>query len=262
MDHFAGRLGLLDDGADELLLPGDPGEVGDDVAQDMPGSHERQGLRAVHVVAAGVRQMEAGQRVLHRLVDADRHAAHGVDQPLETVEVELDVMVDGQPRELLHRLYDDVRTVVEGRVDLAEAVTRDVHSKVTRDAENGGVVVDRVDPHQDDRVGSLAGALRRGSERMLFLLGEARTTVASQDQKVADVLHAWRRDVREAVAMAPATGVELRHVRLDVPDGGDGEGRARRQHDRKDACHQQERLPRSRMAGGPSAPWPDGLIDH
>src|SRR5207237_8558526 len=66
----AGGKRLGDQGPHELLLAGDPGEVRDDVALDVPGPDEGQGLRATEVVATRVREVQSGQRVHQGLVDA------------------------------------------------------------------------------------------------------------------------------------------------------------------------------------------------
>ena len=83
MKERPGRQDLRYQGPHELLLPRDPREVRYEITLDVPGSNERQRLPSLEVVATRVRQVEAGQRVGHGLVDADGDAAQRVHHALE-----------------------------------------------------------------------------------------------------------------------------------------------------------------------------------
>ena len=145
---------LVDHGSEELLLPADPREVGDVVAGEVSGPDVRERLVAVEALATGLdheRRVRVGdvagfvhvdlgrrpirpcRRQVPRRVDLVRrdaqvHTAQRVHDPLEPVEVDVQVVVDREAREVRHGLRDALgpttaQTALERGVDAIVAAS-------------------------------------------------------------------------------------------------------------------------------------------
>src|SRR5215218_4970897 len=109
-----------------------------------PGVHVQVGVAVVQPVAAAV---------------AEGDPAEGVDHVEEPGEVDLDVVVDGQPGGLGDRLDEQVGAAEgEGGVDLVRPAV-DAGPQVPRERDHHRLVPRRADVQDDDGVGALAGHL-------------------------------------------------------------------------------------------------------
>jgi hypothetical protein len=117
--------GRLDQGLQEGVLAADAAEVGQRVAApdavlevgEVAAARQGEGAVAVETDAAGLGDVEAGQLVPGGIGEADVDAVQGVDDRPEAVEVDQDVVVDGDAEVLLDGLDQLAGTAAEGRVD-------------------------------------------------------------------------------------------------------------------------------------------------
>ena len=133
--------------ADEVLLAGGADDVGVGVAV----AHVVERVAAAQPLVAGL-DVDRGVGdvgVEVAAVDVRVHAAHLVDRGLEALEVDVDHVVDADPREIgLHRPHRQPGSAVRvGGVDLRRAVAGDQDLEVAGDGEQrrgvlGGVQVD------------------------------------------------------------------------------------------------------------------------
>jgi hypothetical protein len=133
-----------------------------EVGVDVPGPHEGQGLDAAHVLAARG-HVEVGVAVLQPVagVVAQGDPAEGVDHLQEAGEVDLGVVVDGQPGRLRDRLDQQVGAAQgEGGVDLA-GVAVDLGAQVTRQEDQHRPVPPGAHVQDHDGVGAPAGHVHR-----------------------------------------------------------------------------------------------------
>ncbi len=157
---------------EDLLLPRLPGEVG--LADRAPDASVGEGRSAVEVMRSHVDAPAptghpgAGVlRVVEGLADVDVHATDGVDHPGEAGEVDGRVVVDRDPEQrtdrVLERSHPARREVLRvGRRVAHEAVDlrserpaipkRDV-DEVARDRGHADRLADRIERHDDQRVG-------------------------------------------------------------------------------------------------------------
>ena len=175
-DRFAHRPRA--DLAQERLLPADAPEVGDEVGGlpllrarveelEMAGAHERQRRRAVEIRATGPGDREVRERVARRCGEVDRDGAERVDDLAERVEVDLDVVVDGNVEVVRQRVDHALWSVVEGGVDLRLAPTRDVDPEVAGERHEEGATGIGIRVEHHDGVGALAPRVGRVAERLL-----------------------------------------------------------------------------------------------
>ncbi len=163
------RHGLGDRSAHEHLLPRDAPEVGGGIGLplailvqvlEVAGANELPRLLAVEHLALGCRHVQTGVAVANGSVEPHRHAADGIDELLEALEVDLDVVVDRDVEVVLDGVDQRLHAVRMGGVDalrLAGAGDRDV--QVAREGEHVGLLLLRVDPQHHDRVGALASGV-------------------------------------------------------------------------------------------------------
>ena len=105
------------------------------------------------VLPVGIVHRAVGVRVVNALVDHDVHAADGIDQADQAVEVDFGVVGDADARELGGFANGGGGTaVVVGGVELVRAVAVDVDHGVTRDGNERGLVLRRIDTHDDVRI--------------------------------------------------------------------------------------------------------------
>ena len=136
----------------------------------LPEAADLHGLLAVQVLHPGLEedvQVLGGVVVVHLHRDVELHAAHGVHQFHEPVQVDADVEVDGIPHQLGHHRLEVVDAIVEGGVDFREAL---VHQRVPGDGEHAHLLVGHVVGHQHDGVGVAADLVRAGQEEGVHLL--------------------------------------------------------------------------------------------
>jgi hypothetical protein len=216
----------------ELLLSGDPGEVGDRVPLDVPGPHERQGLLPIERGTAGLRDRQTGLLVVHGPIDAHTNAAEGVHEPLEARQVHLDVVVHREPREGLHGLHHEVGSPeLVGGVDLVDPMPGDPDPEVAGQVHDNGLLPARIDVEQDDRVRPLPLHGFLGSEGRLLFLREAGPGIAAEEQDVPRTLREVRRLV-EAPDGLDGVFAELEQ-QVDPPHR-----RGRHEHRQRPGCHQ------------------------
>ena len=160
----------------EGLLPIDATEVAAgirlptavDVLLHAPRPHVVERGGAVEGVAAGVEverdELETAVRVSRGRVDVDGDAAHGVDDALEALEVDLEVVLDGNVEVLLERVDHSLGPAagvrVERGIDLLLAEPRYVDGQVTgeRDEKTGLLLWVDVDHHERVRPLTAAGS--------------------------------------------------------------------------------------------------------
>src|SRR5690606_31501319 len=129
-------------------------------------------------------QVDAGQRVVDRLRQADVDTAEGVDHVGETGETDLRVAVDAQAGGDLHGLHQQLRHAEgEGRVELVAAVAGDAAVGIARQAHQRGRA-GAGDVHQHDGVGALGADLATGGQLLFLLGGQPRTAVRADQQPV------------------------------------------------------------------------------
>src|SRR5262249_23975892 len=141
------------------------------------GPHVGQGVAAVERVAAGMEvewdELEATLLVLGRRVDVDGHTAHRVHNALETLEIDLKVVMDRDQKVLLervdHQLWPTTKIVIERRVDLLLPQPRDVDLEVTRERHQKTRLLPGIDVDHHERVGALPGRVRRTAIPLLLL---------------------------------------------------------------------------------------------
>ena len=158
-----------------------PVEVG---AWGGTGTHIAERVGAVQLLAAR-RKVDTGERVGDRLRRTHRHPADGVDEPCESVELDLGVVVEAQPGRLLDGLGQQRRTADgERRVDLVGAVVRDLHIRVPRDGNHRGrgIRPQGGHVHKHDRVGVPVADVAAGAEFGLLLGGESLPAVGADKQ--------------------------------------------------------------------------------
>src|SRR5438034_10860267 len=98
-----------------------------------------ESLTAAQGLAARL-QVEAGGRVVQRVLDADVHATHRVHHAHQPAEPDFHVMVDAKARVVLHGLREQRGPAEgEGSVELVLAVSRYDHVEVTRQAHQSGL---------------------------------------------------------------------------------------------------------------------------
>jgi hypothetical protein len=161
-----------------------------------------------------------------RLAQVDLYAADRVADAVEAEQVDLHEVVDGQPGEVLDRADEQAGTgglaavVVDDAVgirgvQLAHAVARDGHVRVTRERDHRGLGAVRRKVHHHHRVRVVATAVARGADRRQFLVGGGVAVVVADDEQVlvlaVDVLGRLARigdrvdpaDVRLEVVVGP-----------------------------------------------------------
>jgi hypothetical protein len=149
---------LGQDGPHELLLAADAAEVGVDV----PGPDEGERLDPVHLLAAWP-HVQVGVAVVEAVAAAVAQGdpAEGVDHLQEAGEVDLGVVVHGQPRRLRDRLDQQVGAAEGvGGVDLVGAAV-DAGPQVARERHHHRLVPVRAHMQHDDGVGAPPGHLHR-----------------------------------------------------------------------------------------------------
>jgi hypothetical protein len=103
----------------------------------------------------GEREAAGGFPVVDLHIHVDPYPAEGVHHRGEAPEVDLRVVVDRHAREGCHRLGHELGAAVEVRgVDLVHAVSGDLHAGVAGNGEHPYHAFLRVDPREDDGVGS------------------------------------------------------------------------------------------------------------
>ena len=174
------RVRLLAKGQEQALLSQAAVEVAGAVAR----TRKAERLDAIHVLDAA-RDVDPSQAGVERVavvgdrdLDVDRHAAHDVDDLLESVEVDFDEVLDVEPVEVAHdrlepvvaaglgRPGEEIRATVDRRppgidllrVDGSERLARgpgwDRHvRRVARQAEHRDLPGHGIDRHDDERVG-------------------------------------------------------------------------------------------------------------
>ena len=198
LERVAGRQGLLEHAADEVLLALDAAQVAGGVGVPAPAlvglvvatAGPGQGLEAGELDTAGRLDDEAADGVPGRRGHVDTDSAHGVDDALEAHEVDGDVVVDPDAEVVLDGVDQALRPglgAVEGGVDAIGAAgpgDRDV--QVTRDGEDGRLPTLVVGVEDHDRVAALtrhevlAGLLR-------LLSGDVGSAVRADEQHVENV---------------------------------------------------------------------------
>ena len=104
------------------------------------------------VVRRGVRL------IAHGPLHVDHHAANGIDDPRERLEIDQGVGVQLDPEEVLDDLLREVRPAERvGRVDLVDEDTRLVDPDVPREREHRRGLVHGVERQHDHRVGVVGG---------------------------------------------------------------------------------------------------------
>ena len=158
---------LLPEGKQHLLLAGGAAAVAVVVA----GPGVLEDALAVHMLPTG-REIDPHVLVIRswilvvadRIRDIERHAADGIDDLDETVEVDLGEVIDVDPEIGLDRPHHESRTTarhvgvgiaerVRG-IDLVRAEAGDDDLQVARDREHPRRLRDRVDIDQDDGIGA------------------------------------------------------------------------------------------------------------
>src|SRR5207302_750840 len=161
--------------------------------------------------------------------EPDVHAPQGVGDGSEAVEVDLDVVVDGQAREVVDRLHYGRDALVVEAVDLLEPPAGRGYPQVPREGEGHRLGGCGVDMEQDDAVGALAAvAVGVGGVVVLQVLGiEHGPGVRAENQHVHWRLGLLRgaRGTHRSVAVDQRTGVEeKRHAGDDHDEGDQGQG--------------------------------------
>jgi len=175
---LAGHLGH--DRPHELLLAADAAEVGVDV----PGPHEGQRLHPVHLVAAGG-HVQVGVAVVQAAAAAvaEGDAAEGVDHLQEAGEVDLGVVVDGQPGRLPNGPDQEAGAAEgEGGVDLGGAAV-DGGPQVPRQRQHHRPVPVGAEVQDHDGVGAPAGHLH-GLDAAELAAAQAVAGVGADQQDV------------------------------------------------------------------------------
>jgi len=156
--------GTLGGAADEVLLAADAAEVARRVTDPLavllvfevarPGVG--QGLDGVEGDAPGLLQQQSGVGVTDGRGEVDRHALQHLDEVPESLEVDLDVVLDGDAEVRLDRL-DEIGGAIgtsDGGVDLRLAARRlDRHVAVTGDRQQRRGLRPGVDPEDHDHIG-------------------------------------------------------------------------------------------------------------
>ena len=173
-------LGLdrADQHPEKGLVPADPAEVGQRVRVPLPVGvvlqvacpDDGQRLEPVQELAAGLRDVQAGERVLERHREVHRDPPDGVDDVLELVEVDRHVVIDRDAEAPADRRDQVVRAVVQRRVDLAHpprhAVRGQRDEQVAGNGQQGGSAGRwiEVEHHRDVAAGAthLLGAAEEG----------------------------------------------------------------------------------------------------
>ena len=146
--------------AQEHLLPHDAPEVTRLVVAE---ADERQRVPAVEPLIARLQvdRREVGHRrvVVVAAIDHEVRPAQLVDHADEAPEVDVDEVVDLQPRELLHRLEGERGAVLASTqrvrgVDAIGAVARYLDTQVARDRQHRDALRLGVEAHQDEGVGA------------------------------------------------------------------------------------------------------------
>ena len=191
----AARQERVDHALDEVLLAGDPSEVGRrigapltvDVLLEVAGAHVGQRVLAVEPEAPGLRHVEPRLGIAHRVLEGHLDAAGAVDERLERAEVDLNVVIDRYTEVLLDRVDQTLRIVAAVRgVDPALARRAgDRHPQIPGEREHRDLRRRRIDPPHHDRVAALAhrGAVAEGV-RELAVGVDAGVVVSAGDEEV------------------------------------------------------------------------------
>ena len=148
-----------------------------DVLLHAPGPHVVERGGAVEGVAAGLEvegdELETAVRVSGRRVDVDGDTTHGVDDALEALEVDLEVVVDGNVEVLLERVDHPLRPAagvgVERSVDLLLPEPGHLDGQVARERDQEPRLLLGIDVDHHERVRPLTAAGSRVAERRPFL---------------------------------------------------------------------------------------------
>ena len=154
----------------------------------MAAARVRESTGAVEVETARIGNVEAGVRIHRRILERHRDATDRIDQRLESAEVDLDVVVDGDPEvevdgvDQLLRLIEAVRAV-----DPAFAVRAgDLDPQVSWQRQHCRTTGRGVDAHDHDRVAALTQRVAR-TDRVGGVRCVACAVVRAGDQEVACV---------------------------------------------------------------------------
>ena len=225
----------------------------------MPGDRARAGGEA-----------GAGELVVDRVLEAHVDPADGVGQRVEAHEVDLGVVVDGQPREVADRAHQLLATRLGGadvdlarvgdaglhqpvrlvglrarvrRIDLVAAEgpgDRDVAVARDREGHRAAAVVGH--PHQDHRVGVDDAVRGAGADRAQRVVGQRLSlrVGAAVDPDQQDVGRAVRGVADGAVAERPGRAHGARERRPGRAGQGEHE---HREHDHREAQRAADRPP-------------------
>ena len=191
----------------------------------MAAPAEAKRLGAVERLRAG-RKVDVGiLHVGHRDGQGYLHAAEGVDDGGELLEVELRVVRDVHPREL-GDLLDHVGSAAKGvcSVDLLRPVLAHVHHGVSWDRDERDLLVGRVNAREDDRVRAIVRLVGAPLPRALLVL------VDPKQQHVEGVVGLCGGDELVEEVRVDALGelaVDVVHIPCErgARDGKDGDKR-------------------------------------
>ncbi len=220
---------LVDHRAHELLLAADTGEVGGArIARQMARSYVGEPLEPVELLTAR-HDVEAGigvhdvtdfvvedlRRVPVRIAaldparcvdvvarDAQINAAEGIHDLLESVQVDIEIVIDLESGQIADRLGHQLRTAArqpafERGVDLVHPATRYVDPEIAREGHDDRLLQAGIRVHEHDRVRAGGAAdVRVVAEVCLLLGGQTGSGVRPKQEVIAGALGTRARRVR------------------------------------------------------------------
>ena len=185
---------LVEGVAQEDLLAGDTPKIArrvrlppavDAVLQvARPGEGER--LVGIEGLATQLGDPQAAVAVAYRGVEVQGHAANGLDQAAEAVEIHLDVVIDRDTQVRFDRVNQRLRALVVSRVDALGVPRRQLDPEIARHREHLDRRPSGVDPGDHDRVGALAARrdlLALAVDAGLTAVGRAELTRVGADHQ-------------------------------------------------------------------------------